>query len=753
VSLDLFDSAIRNADAEVARQAAPDLPSGFSENFDTSLRLSTEWNNSNNYVHARQRALATYYDDVKARTGEGLPLYDMGGAVTLDELNAGISKVAEKNPEQGYLPLSEADIDTMTRRRMAKAHGDAAAINARERTWGGTFGNLAGGLVGVLSDPFQQATLPLGGAGTVGVALRALEFAAIAGGTQAGTAALSYSAREAAVPGSSREIPGEILGATLFGAGLGGAFGLLGKWLRAGEKPLPTSLREDVNAGASEAQFNAANVFPGAVGEAANRDAVTAAVQNVVKGEPVTAGGAFFEAYHGSPHDFEKFDVSKVISNMKGHGLFFSDGENYARNYSTLHGDGYLYKVRINADKGRFLDFDKNISDQSPFVQNALLQNADPKIAELAAKFNDRTFDFFDRLGGFDKAEASRILSDAGIQGTAYLHRPIEGGEGSRVFAVFDDKHIQITHKNGEPLTIAQAHAVEAEARLRPLTHDVVPDVERFDRVPGAAEDAASYWDRRLEGATPEERAALGASDVTADTAPSFTTARGSTYEVHPDGTTTRNKAARNDAGHEGDSGLKAQTEKTIYVDADVASALSGAGMSDVGGKGFRVVVGNGKATMVWWNKDKEQWGASDMSRDIPFTTAPELGKAPVELWRRTDDVPGREAYRGQHAGNAITEIRPARTSEVSAVRAPDLPPEQLAKMTADPEVDSAVLRNLDRIRLEMPDAEFTHAVLQPDGTTQLVTRKLEDVLNEIDGFEHAGKELLACATGMMAAE
>jgi hypothetical protein len=176
----------------------------------------------------------------------------------------------------------------------------------------------------------------------------------------------------------------------------------------------------------------------------------------------------------------------------------------------------------------------------------------------------------------------------------------------------------------------------------------------------------------RSEPIKPEPTGSAGAAEpVKAEVAKpeeavtGFTTAKGSTYTVHEDGTTTRDKAARSDAGHEGDSGVKPKTDKTIYVDADRASALSGAGISGAGEKGFRVIVKDGKASLLSWNEKADKWGISPLSRDIPFTDKPEVGKAPVELWKPANDVPGHEAYRGQHAGNKITEIKTAAPSEL----------------------------------------------------------------------------------------
>lgn len=477
MSLDLSDPAVRAGYIDAQQNPAADLPAGFGETFDVALRSIGEWNSSVAFENARDRALASYYDGVKQQTGVSLPFYGMGGNVSLDELNEAIAKLPQNpaEPERTFTPLSSSDIDAMALERMRKAHDDAAAMSRRETTWGGTLGTVAGTLAAGVSDPIAAATLPLGGAGELGVAARALEFAAIAGGTQAAISGISAPSHEAAVPGSSREIPGEIAGATLFGAVLGGAFGGLTKILGAGSKVLPTSLRDDVNAGTSEAQLAAVNPFPTAAGDGAARDAHLGAVDAMLRGEPVRVA--------------DDFDIAHV--------------------------------------------------------------------ADYAAA---------------TKADTPEMLARAG------------------------DDH------------------------LRPLTAGEMPDVERFDPVPQASDDAASYWEARLAGASDEERAAMGATDV------------------------------------------------------------------------------------------------------------PEQASA------------------GEPSANGAK-------SDAVAVPASDLTPEQMTALASDSQTDEAVLRNLDRIRADNPDMEFTVQVPQGDGSYQFATRKLEDVLGDIDAQETLGKELMGCATGLEAAE
>lgn len=456
--LDLFASDQQAALADAAHNIAPDLPAGFGEAFDVGLRHASEWSNSLAYSYARERALASYYDDVKQKTGEQLPLYGLGGNVSLDDVNAAQAKIATAHPDLDLQPLTDDSVDAMTMKRMAAAQRDAAAFSKRETTWGGTFGNLAGATVGFLSDLPQLALLPLGGAGQLGIAGRALEFAAIGGGSAALTAGLSAADRERAVPGSvAKEVPGEIASATLFGGALGGAFGALGKWLGASAKTLPTAVREDVNAAASDAQFAASNVFDGAAAEMANRDAVTDAVRAAVNGQPVRAADAF-------------------------------DGVHVA--------------------------------------------------------------DFATAVGAKD----------------------------------------------------ADALQMSAEQRLRPVTFGEKVEAEAFDPIPHATDDAASYWETRLAEASPEERAALGATDA-------------------------------------------------------------------------------------------------------------------------------------------------------EPPRAPDLAPEQMAKLADDPHIPDVQLHDLEHIVSATPDLAYTETVRLADGSTEQVTRPLREVLAELGEREQAAKELQACVIGLEAAE
>jgi hypothetical protein len=306
--------------------------------------------------------------------------------------------------------------------------------------------------------------------------------------------------------------------------------------------------------------------------QAAREDAVHAAMADIIAGRPTQAAEMLdiaadhdpriaetLEAYHGSPHDFDRFDLSKIGTGegaqAYGQGLYFAENEKVARGYQRATSDkafvnkvaelydeghspddawveikdnwkeftpaeqrlmtalekddwlgfdyphqavsaalsdphgrkwdmspatldaikhvGNMYRVKINANHEHFLDWDKPLSEQSEHVRKALLEHPDPMIAGTAEKHGHSPSSMYNRIsvhlgnrsgqdfdsqmrgGGYAERQgmASRALADAGIPGIKYLDQGSrDAGDGTRNYVVFDDKHIEITHKNGEPV-------------------------------------------------------------------------------------------------------------------------------------------------------------------------------------------------------------------------------------------------------------------------------------------------------------
>jgi hypothetical protein len=213
-------------------------------------------------------------------------------------------------------------------------------------------------------------------------------------------------------------------------------------------------------------------------------------------------------AYHGSPHDFDRFDMSKIGTGegaqAYGHGLYFADQEDVAKSYrdrikpswsvdedpfnpggyvgmvldsniqpharqefpsreaaeswarqaaNEIETPGHMYEVNINADPEHFLDWDKPLSQQPGALAKINAQRQREGLAPIDAETAIDTMPehITNADMGSGSAEAgSRRLREAGIPGIRYLDQGSRGaGEGSRNWVVFDDKIIEILKKYG----------------------------------------------------------------------------------------------------------------------------------------------------------------------------------------------------------------------------------------------------------------------------------------------------------------
>ena len=95
----------------------------------------------------------------------------------------------------------------------------------------------------------------------------------------------------------------------------------------------------------SQHSLNTGTYDPGPTLEAATLPMGTGAIAGVpVRAGEAVLGAGPIRAYHGSPHDFEKFDLSKIGTGegaqAYGHGLYFAENEGVAKSYrDTLGGD------------------------------------------------------------------------------------------------------------------------------------------------------------------------------------------------------------------------------------------------------------------------------------------------------------------------------------------------------------------------------------------------------------------------------
>lgn len=120
-----------------------------------------------------------------------------------------------------------------------------------------------------------------------------------------------------------------------------------------------------------------------------------------------------------------------------------------------------------------------------------------------------------------------------------------------------------------------------------------------------------------------------------------FTTAKGSVYKVHEDGTTSRNKAARPE--HK-DSGMQARSHTTFYVKNEDANKL--ALFQTQGDKKAIVEVSKGRFGVKYL--EGKDAGKVERNTVVRPASSPQKGWTPVELWNDGTRV---------HFGNPISEI------------------------------------------------------------------------------------------------
>jgi hypothetical protein len=137
---------------------------------------------------------------------------------------------------------------------------------------------------------------------------------------------------------------------------------------------------------------------------------------------------------------------------------------------------------------------------------------------------------------------------------------------------------------------------------------------------------------------------------VVAEPKVAFTTALGSKYVMDANGRTIRDKAPR--AEHPGDEGVKQPSDKTVFVDKNNVQAI--APPEDAT---WRVVDNNNGALSVAVQKPNGSWDVSPSQLNVPYSTIPEVGKHPIELWGAEPGNNNIVGYSKIHPGNAIVSI------------------------------------------------------------------------------------------------
>lgn len=199
-------------------------------------------------------------------------------------------------------------------------------------------------------------------------------------------------------------------------------------------------------------------------------------------------------AYHGSPHDFDKFDINKIGTGegaqAYGHGLYFAENEGVARSYKAAGQPNYLGADRIDAAKRLLADAggdravalnlaNERMKGTTKYSEGKLWQDVVNNFDDLVGKEPGKMYEvninadpskFLDWDKGGKKTYndvidslprglpplqypvmASEKLREAGVPGIKYFDAGSRGvtDGATRNYVTFDDKLIDILRKYG----------------------------------------------------------------------------------------------------------------------------------------------------------------------------------------------------------------------------------------------------------------------------------------------------------------
>lgn len=286
-------------DQDVASRPQPnegrDLPATFGETFDAAWSEGRLFSDNLAHYNARSKAIDDYIAEVKGAGGnvdvELANKQNISGEYTdddrLEAANAAASKVKVN-------PLSDDDLERRMVAEAAKARQNYAQMAGREKTFGGKVGMVLGGLAAGATDPINLVAIPVAPeleATVFGSAVLWGTYGLISQGINEG---VNAQFREQAQPGygASSEPTSNILGAAAFGAVGGAGLKVLGNLAGRLKGEVPRAAQDAGNIVESEANIQGSNVLPGPEGEAAHRESMATAINQILGGLPVDVAAA-----------------------------------------------------------------------------------------------------------------------------------------------------------------------------------------------------------------------------------------------------------------------------------------------------------------------------------------------------------------------------------------------------------------------------------------------------------------------------
>lgn len=179
-------------------------------------------------------------------------------------------------------------------------------------------------------------------------------------------------------------------------------------------------------------------------------------------------GAKRIKAYHGSPHDFDKFSTENIgtgegLQNY-GKGLYFAEREGTAEAYKTSgKTKGHMYEVNIDASRDELVDYDLPLNKQSKAVQEVVqeykkgYENDLPLKERFGLPYEPTDEQVMQRA--LSAPYTIRQLKDRGIKGVKYNDPQTRFSPKGKTnnYVMFDDKTIEIARKYGVSMPVAGA--------------------------------------------------------------------------------------------------------------------------------------------------------------------------------------------------------------------------------------------------------------------------------------------------------
>jgi hypothetical protein len=242
------------------------------------------------------------------------------------------------------------------------------------------------------------------------------------------------------------------------------------------------------------------------------------------------------------------------------------------------------------------------------------------------------------------RAAASSRGKAQSTAATALVNRQQEQGGrmGEHLDRAAGGVHIEDEIARLESVVGEQSNAAYAAARANTKPFDLRGVVSKW-RADARGNDPVS---RQLNEALDSFFDPGMVEQVSAKQSPiTFKTAKGSTYSVHGDGTTSRNKAFRPEHGP-AEQGHQPRSQATFYVTPAEANVLGE--IQAKGGNASRLVAPTGDGRYGIKYASGPNQGKFERRTLVSAQTEPGVGLIPVELW---------EGGKRVHFGNSIVEV------------------------------------------------------------------------------------------------